>query len=139
MPYKDKDKQREYQRKWWQERRNAWLEGKDCVQKDDTCEGKLEIDHVNPHIKISSRIWSWCAARRLIELAKCQVLCHSHHLRKTIKDLDELRKHGTASAYLRYHCRCDECMAFKKKYPDELRSYIENCGSRALDKELATV
>lgn len=51
--------------------------------------------------------------------------------------METLRKHGTASAYLRYHCRCPDCMALKENHPEELRAYLENCGN-IKDAESAT-
>jgi hypothetical protein len=43
----------------------------------------LELDHVDPALKVSHRVWSWARERREAELAKCQVLCHDCHVAKT--------------------------------------------------------
>jgi hypothetical protein len=74
---------REYQARWVAARRAAGVEllGGKCVECGSTEE--LEFDHVDPVQKISHRIWSWADARRLAELAKCQLLCAGCHLEKT--------------------------------------------------------
>lgn len=85
MPYKNKIKQREYQSTWLQARRVKWLaENGPCVLcKSDL---DLEVDHIDRDTKVEHRIWSWSAERREAELKKCQVLCRSCHLEKTIRE-----------------------------------------------------
>lgn len=53
-----------------------------CVR----CHGteRLQFDHVDPRTKTEHRIWTWGAARRQAELAKCQLLCEPCHIQKTI-------------------------------------------------------
>jgi hypothetical protein len=108
---------RKYQREWLAGRRAEWLADKSCV----VCGSRvqLEIDHIDPAIKDpklkgkagTGRLWSWSEPRREAELAKCQVLCHSHHLMKT---------HGWESPELphgrqryEYGCRCDICREWR--------------------------
>ena len=81
MPYRG-EKQREYQRQWVAARRAEWIKIHGPCQRCGSWLG-LEIDHIDPAKKerIISGIWSH--ADRDVELAKCQVLCHSCHLRKT--------------------------------------------------------
>jgi 5-methylcytosine-specific restriction endonuclease McrA len=81
MPYKDKQKQREYQKKWIRKRRYEFFSGKKC----EKCGSKnrLELDHVNPSDKVDNRVWSWSEERRNEEIEKCQVLCYNCHLDKT--------------------------------------------------------
>lgn len=83
MPYKDRDKQREYQRKWILSRRDEYLSDKSCKK----CGSKknLEVDHIDPKKKLSHRIWSWSKKRREAELKKCQVLCKDCHKSKSAK------------------------------------------------------
>ncbi|MEU0858430.1 HNH endonuclease [Streptomyces griseofuscus] len=81
MPYKDPEKQREFQRVWVAARRREYFDGKACVQCGST--DQLELDHVDPAVKVSHRIWSWADGRRHTELAKCQPLCFSCHKGKT--------------------------------------------------------
>lgn len=81
MPYADRTQQREYQRLWILKRRNDWLLGKSCI--DCGATDLLEIDHVDQKQKITHRIWSWSAARRESELAKCVVRCRTCHHKKT--------------------------------------------------------
>jgi 5-methylcytosine-specific restriction endonuclease McrA len=82
MPYKDKNKQKEYQRQWIADRRSTYLKDKSCVKCHST--NNLELDHIDESTKISSHIWSWSDKRRELELSKCQVLCYDCHKQKTI-------------------------------------------------------
>ena len=114
MGYKDPDKkreyQRDYQRQWVARRRAAFFEGKCCVRCGST--ERLELDHIDPKLKVSHNVWSWSEAKRSAEIAKCQVLCHDCHLQKTGEDFGwGSRPHGTLTSYKRYGCRCAECRA----------------------------
>lgn len=113
MPYKDKEKQLEYQRNWMRSRRASFFEGKVCVK----CNAKkrLELDHIDPTTKVSHAVWSWKEERREKELLKCQVLCYDCHKEKTKK---QLGNHGV-SMYKK-GCRCEICR-WGKKY--ENRKY----------------
>jgi hypothetical protein len=109
-----KARMREYQREWVATRRTEWLADKSCA----VCGSRdgLEIDHIDPATKDpklkgkkrgAGSLWSWSDERRSAELAKCQVLCHTHHKMKT---------HGWESPELphgrqRYEhgCRCATC------------------------------
>lgn len=107
MSYKDKNKQREYNRIWIANRRKEFFQDKDC----SICHSKqnLELDHINPETKVSHSIWSWSEKRRLLELEKCQVLCYFCHLEKTKKQLQKPITHGN-SGYGR-GCRCKVCFS----------------------------
>ena len=87
MPYKDREKQRAYQRSWMKERREKWLEENGpCVRCGSNKE--LRVDHKDPVKKISHRIWSWSDERREVELKKCQVLCEPCHEAKRENGLE---------------------------------------------------
>lgn len=109
MPYKDPDKQREFQRKRVANRRAAFFAGKCCVRCGAT--DSLELDHIDPKLKVSHSIWSWSKERQDAETAKCQVLCHECHLQKTRDDMGYSQVHGTDNSYDYYGCRCAECRA----------------------------
>jgi 5-methylcytosine-specific restriction endonuclease McrA len=94
MPYKDLERQHEYQRQWLAERRAEWFNGKCCVLCSST-EG-LELDHLDPTKKISHRIWSWSAQRREAELAKCRILCRQCHKDKSSKEKAKGEHNGKA-------------------------------------------
>ncbi|GAC1668894.1 MAG: hypothetical protein NVS9B9_28440 [Ktedonobacteraceae bacterium] len=81
MPYKNLAEQREYQRKWMARRREEFFRGKSCVKCAST--ENLELEHIDPKLKVSQRNWSWTEATRLVELAKCQVLCNPCHKEKS--------------------------------------------------------
>lgn len=112
MPYANPEQQRNYQRDRVARHRAEWLADKSCVVCGSTED--LQIDHIDPSKKVSHRIWSWSAARREAELAKCQVLCWPHHKEKTFRDHhpDGVR-HGTAGAFKNAGCRCEICRAYK--------------------------
>lgn len=90
-------------------RRTDWLKKNgpctQCASWDE-----LEVDHKDPSIKVSHRIWSWAARRREEELKKCQPLCKKCHAAKT---RDAAIRHGI-SAYMERKCRCEVCVAAKR-------------------------
>ena len=79
---RDKEKQHAAQHRWYEEvvkpRKAKWFEENGPCKK---CGGEenLELHHKDPTQKESHRIWSWKAERRLVELAKCIVLCSECH------------------------------------------------------------
>lgn len=92
VPYKNPERRRQYerdrrgslrqyQREWYARRRAEWFADKSCVDCGST--DRLELDHVDPTQKVSHRVWSWSAARREAELAKCVVRCSDHHKAKS--------------------------------------------------------
>lgn len=111
MPFSDKETQKEYQREWMRKRRLKWigLMGGVCVNCGATAD--LEIDHVDPTLKISHRIWSWNEERIKSELKKCQLLCVECH--KVKSAIDRAPSHGTDTMY-GYGCRCDDCKLARK-------------------------
>ena len=90
VPMPSKAAQREYQRRWKNARRAAFLQGKSCAWCGSTA--GLEIDHIDQAAKEDHRIWSWSSERRLRELAKCQVLCRQCHEARTRDQCQHLRK-----------------------------------------------
>lgn len=107
MPYVDKEQQRAYQARWYRERRERWIkEHGPCI--DCSSWNNLQVDHVNPELKVSHRIWSWSNERRERELKKCVVRCAPCHQQKTNAD----NNYSSHSAYgYGRGCRCDICRA----------------------------
>lgn len=66
---------------------------------------KLELHHRDPKSKISTKIWHLSEKRRIVEIAKCDILCRSCHSRKLFESL----KHGTVNCYNNFKCRCKFC------------------------------
>lgn len=95
MPYKDPEVQRRYMREWVAKRRSDWFADKKCVRCGTTDD--LRVDHIDPTLKVSHRIWSWAIKRRDAELAKCQVLCHPCHVIKTVEGHENA--HGERSNF----------------------------------------
>lgn len=75
---------RNYQREWMRRRRAEFFADKACA----ACgiNESLELDHVDPDMKVSHKIWSWSEERRAAEIAKCQVLCTECHKMKTFSE-----------------------------------------------------
>ncbi len=89
-------------------RRQSYFHDKQCA----VCGSKerLELDHIDRSQKSSHRIWSLAKEKRDAEIAKCQVLCHDCHWKKTYKDMNYGNPtHGKSSTYKEYKCRCQPC------------------------------
>jgi len=93
MPYKDKQKQIEWQVQWMRKRRENWLLENGPCAKCSLCIN-LEVDHIDPSEKEDHRIWSWSKERRDRELEKCQVLCHECHKEKTASEQRKIGPEG---------------------------------------------
>lgn len=78
MPYADPDVKRRYQREWMARRRADFFADKECEECRMT-EG-LQLAHRDRRRKVSNTIWSWSLCRRLLEIAKCRVLCGPCHI-----------------------------------------------------------
>ncbi len=107
MPYKDPERQREYQANRLLYLRNEWINSNGPCVKCRTWKN-LEVDHVDPSTKVSHNVWSWSPDRRKEELSKCQVLCVECHKEKTAKHYFSNLNHGTQGMY-RHGCRCIDC------------------------------
>jgi len=73
----------------------------------------LQIDHIDPSLKVTHNIWSWSKERRGIELAKCQVLCHDCHSQKSRLEKYEQKKRkrgGGDSKHIGVHWDKDKQM-----------------------------
>ena len=91
--------------------RYDWLQANGpCVQ----CGSweQLEVDHIDPSLKVDHRVWTWGPERRSEELKKCQVLCSVCHDKKTWEG--RRATHGSITMY-RKGCRCDDCKEAKKR------------------------
>src|SRR5579862_4435007 len=73
--------EREKRRLQTETRRRNWFADKSCLICGST--DNLEIDHIDPEIKITCEVFCRVEAFMLAELAKCQVLCRYHHKLKT--------------------------------------------------------
>lgn len=122
MPYANREKQKEYQRRWMAIRRAEYLNDKTCAQCGQDYD--LEIDHINPELKITHAFWSWSEKRRFDELSKCQVLCSSCHQSKTDTMYSHVRQHGRIGMYHR-GCRCSKCRGANASYR---RAYRQRTG-----------
>ncbi len=91
-------------------KRRDWLMTNGPCQSCGSVEN-LEVDHIDPSLKISHRVWSWAEPVRMAELAKCQVLCSVCHKKKTAAYALVQLKHGERSLYDKHKCRCDLCVA----------------------------
>lgn len=125
----------EYMKGWYERRHAEALEqlGGKCVRCGTT--ENLEIDHIKAET-VDRRMrngrggmWTVSEERFQAELAKCQLLCHDCHRKKTRENgetggghnkiQDDAYQHGTARMYHYKKCRCKWCikagMLYKKK------------------------
>lgn len=114
MAYLRKEDLRSYNRRWMAARRQEFFNGKSCT----SCGSKesLELDHIDRATKVHHAIWSWCKERRKAELAKCQVLCHNCHAKKTAAEIK--------IPFCERFAKVDEVIARQIKYSDERASEI---------------
>lgn len=109
----------EYQEK--KERMISYLGGycKECGTTDH-----LQIDHVDHTQKSFTVTENWGRSWSILqpELDKCQLLCKTCHLKKSIAEGSLAKgwsnqpriKHGTTWTYNKHKCRCDLCTEAKK-------------------------
>lgn len=110
MPYKDKNKQREYQRLRVAKRRFVYVQSHGGMCTKCSSVDSLEFHHVNKHSKVSHRIWSWSVTKLESELVKCELLCKNCHFTETAKERGYYSSpHGTLTSYKNYKCRCKDC------------------------------
>ncbi len=133
MPYKDLNRQREFQRVWIKRRREEWFAEHGPCEKCGSWEN-LEIHHRDPEKKVTHNVWSWTPERRDAELAKCQVLCKSCHVEATNEQRRPHFHHGTLSTYNYYHCRCPECRAANAERVRYDRQRYGRSGSGYVDR-----
>lgn len=107
MPYKDKEKQRAFQREFMRKRRQEWFDANGPCQLCGSAEN-LELDHIDPEMKVASAVWSWSKQRAAVELAKCRALCKKCHAERTKQQLTKPVIHGTYGGWRR-GCRCAAC------------------------------
>lgn len=118
MSYKDPEQQKKWQREDRAKKRTQWLLENGPCKHCGSWEN-LNVDHIDPKLKISHSVWSWTKVRRDIELAKCQVLCFPCHTIKSTLERGQTigGKHG-ASKYNK-GCRCNICIEDNRKYKRE--------------------
>lgn len=119
MTYTGQQK-RDYDRRYVAQRRADFFADKTCVQCGTTED--LQLDHIDPSTKVEHRIWTWSAARREVELAKCQVLCRPHHEKKTARENSRPIPHGTDAGYTKRKCRCLLCREEHRRVKREWRA-----------------
>lgn len=116
MPYKDRAKQRAYQRRWMRKRREAWFgQSGPCSRCGSIA--KLQLHHTVRGKKVSHKVWSWAEKRRRKELAKCVVVCRRCHNIESMKEGTLTPPtHGTMGRYVFGGCRCALCVARRRAY-----------------------
>lgn len=127
MPYKDPEAMRKYKREWVARRRADFFDGRKCVKCGSA--NTLELDHIDPTKKLHHTIWTWSAARRDAEIAKCQILCHACHRAKTIAQMPithghKAYRHGTMAMYFNHKCKCGLCRLCSRNYQRDRRARL---------------
>ena len=119
MAYKDRTRQRKYQREWLADRKDRYMTGRHCALCDrpHSREHPLTPHHRDPAQKEDHRIWSWSPERIEAELAKCTDLCDDCHKAYELGKMIFAKPmiHGTVQAYWR-GCRCENCRAANAAY-----------------------
>lgn len=96
MPMATPAAQSAYQLEWRRKRRDAWFaENGPCV--DCRSWEQLELDHIDPTLKVDHKIWSWARARREAELAKCVARCQPCHAKKSGTEAARGERHGRST------------------------------------------
>ena len=100
--------------------------GGKCVRCGST--DRLELDHRIKKDKSFNitQFWGLSLEKYDKELAKCQLLCHDCHVRKSFEEKDWGKgygptDHGSSTMYKNYGCRCSECKAAYNKVTREQR------------------
>lgn len=115
MPHKDPVQRKLYWRDWRRartEKARLYLGGK-CTLCDATTD--LEFHHKDPAQKACEvNLLLNCRWERLVvELDKCELRCHAHHVRW------HQSMHGTLGRYLNWNCRCVSCVTAMRLYDRE--------------------
>lgn len=101
-----------YQRNWMRNRRRQYFKDKQCCK----CGSRdhMELDHIDPALKVEHKIWSWSKRRRDEELLKCQILCRACHKRKSAleRGFFSPEDHGRSMSYKK-GCRCVYCKKWR--------------------------
>ena len=114
-----KERKRKYDYNRYHKNRNEAIArlGGECANCGET--ERLDFDHIDPATKDPSlrkggQIFTWKEERRERELAKCQLLCKSCHIRKIRLERtgSEEIQHGKYSTYVN-HCRGSGCTPCK--------------------------
>lgn len=123
MPFLSKEDHRIYQLNWIKNRRKEFFDKHGpCIKCGS--DNRLELDHIDPALKVSHKIWSWSWEKIYAEAAKCQILCYDCHKEKISSENKERNKnliiHGTYSRY-RAGCRCLDCVLSRNKRAQKLK------------------
>ena len=102
-----------YSREWTARRRAEFFSDKRCIACGSV--ENLELDHIDPSTKVAKVHFNWSQERRDAEIAKCQVLCHDCHIKKT-SDNKENTKLGVDHYRSRY--TEDQVIEMRKLHSD---------------------
>lgn len=111
-----------YMKNRWEERRAKAIEklGGKCVKCGTS--SNLEFDHILPETKKMTIARASSMNEKFFweEVAKCQLLCKSHHIEKTAKEIGAVG-HGEGKTGKR-GCKCAPCKERKAEYMRAYRS-----------------
>lgn len=115
VDWNNKEEVKEYHRKYWYKRRQKIIDylGGLCARCGTSQD--LEFDHINPEEKLFDISAKCTLATSKDEIDKCQLLCKSCHLKKTV-DEKETFTHGTQYGFQKIKCNCQLCWDAKKKH-----------------------
>lgn len=108
MAYKDKEKQKEYQRKWMQDKRDKFMENKSC----NSCPSKNNLTLVNIKSKGKKFSMSYSNEKLTEKLNNALILCDSCYLLYDTKRKSESSTtHGKTNTgtYTTWRCMIERC------------------------------
>lgn len=108
MGYSDREKRREYGRKWIAARRNEWYSNNGPCRRCWSTENLL-AHFPDSDAKSEHRVWTWRKERRDAELKKCVILCRDCWYAVRKYKHTSARRHGTVLMYDKGGCRCQDC------------------------------
>lgn len=110
---------REYMLRRYRKRRADALVylGELCAVPDCGETGKLEIDHINPEQKKYEMRDLWCGPldRLYEELDKCQLLCHLHHVDKSVTETIARKKTRPKTWTRHGNCKHDSSTTARRR------------------------
>lgn len=134
MPYKNKEKRREYSKNWVARRRRKFFKGKKCALCGSS--RSLVLHHKNKKEKEGHCIWSWSEERQKAEIRKCVVWCKKCHDAFHGKEKRKPMRHGTIRKY-KSGCKCALCRERRALSDREYRAKLKERGCSSIGRALA--
>jgi len=117
----------EYMKKYtlarYHRRRAEWIEKLGGICEVCGTTERLEFDHKvasEKEFDVSKMISGASETKLAAEMNKCHLLCHDHHVEKSISEGDIKTVNHGGGLTGKYHCQCDLCGPLKNAYNAKL-------------------